>query len=236
MIFICFAGETRNTIVRTIIYHLEKLSIPYWYDNYNLILGDKKDKEIFHNGLGNSEYAIIVYSKKFFNNDSAQAEEKEIRRLYRNNMIDVFPILYGIKPNDFPECSKKFVTNIIYNEITESEELYYTLNQIIVKIFKKQYNIELNKRFNFYNLNVTLKDAYLNSLLKIYNNLPFEKINERILLLNCIFQYLLINKVIKIGDVEYKVFTYLIEKLNFCLDYDFKETEILSLIIYHYLQ
>ena len=151
MIFICFSGEERYSIVKNIIYHLGNFKIDYWYDNYNLLLGDVKRKEIIENGIYKSDYAIIIYSDSFFKHPSCVEEEQIILDLHKNNKIQIFPILYNITFKDLPINTKTYLENIIYNEIYDSSNIYLTLNQIFVRILKDKYRLIQNRKFKFNN-------------------------------------------------------------------------------------
>lgn len=237
MIFICFSGEERYSIVNNIIYHLENFNIKYWYDNYNLILGDNKRKEIFENGIKKSEYSIIIYSQNFFNHPSSIEEERFILDLHRNNKIKIFPILYKIKLSELPITTSQYLENIIYNEIEDSTNLYLTVNQILISILKDKYNLLNNLKFKFKeNYSNNLKDKFLKEEFIFLENIDEKELNHKIIILKIIFDYLFfIKKIIKENDCEYKIFNYLIKKINYNLTYDFKELELMSIIINHYI-
>lgn len=236
MIFICFSGEERYSIVKNIIYHLGNFKIDYWYDNYNLLLGDVKRKEIIENGIYKSDYAIIIYSDSFFKHPSCVEEEQIILDLHKNNKIQIFPILYNITFKDLPINTKTYLENIIYNEIYDSSNIYLTLNQIFVRILKDKYRLIQNRKFKFNNDYLKkVDDVFIKKELEFFLNINEQELNYKIITLKIIFDYLYYNKkVINNKDLEYKMFTYLIKKINYNLSYDFKEIELMSLIIYYY--
>lgn len=237
MIFICFSSEVRYSVVNNIIYHLENFNIKYWYDNYNLTLGDNKRKEIFENGIKKSEYAIIVYSQDFFNHPSSVEEEKFILNLHQKKQIKIFPILYKVKLNDLQITTKEYLEDVIYNEIEDSSNLYLTVNQILISALKDKYNLNYNLKFKFTKEFVSdLKDEFLKNELIFLENIDEKEINHKIVVFKIIFDYLfLVKKIINQNDTEYKIFNYLIKKINYNLTYNFKEIELISIIINHYI-
>lgn len=237
MFFICFDGDHRNTIVKNIIYHFDNFKIKYWYDNYNLLLGDNKKQEIFNNGINKSKYAIIIYTKEFFTHPSSVAEESYLLNLYLENKIRLLPILYNIDLNSLPIKTRDVIENIIYNVIDDSSNLYLTLNQIFIIILKEKLGINLNTRFDLKNVSLIEKDCFIRSQMDLFKSMDeFEK-NMKIVILKCIYDYMYYSKKYSIhkSDSEHKIFTYLINKIHFRLEYDFKEIELLSLVIFNYL-
>ena len=237
MIFICFSGEERYTIVQNLIYHLDNFKLKYWYDNYNLTLGDCKRQEIFINGLNKSRYAIIIYSDNFHRHPSSVEEENYILERFQKNEIRIFPILYKIKFPDLPSKTKQYLENIIYNEIDDSSNLYSSLNQIIISILKEINGLCCNKPFSFSNeFLIKIPDNFLRTELNFFIELDARELNFKIAILKIIFDYLYIVKhIVNESEMEYKIFTYLVEKMNYNLTYNFKEIEILSIIIFHYI-
>lgn len=237
MIFICFSGDVRMNIVKNLIYHLNNFKLDYWYDNYNLTLGDNKSKEIFKNGIDKSKYVIIVYSNNFFDHKSSVEEEKYILSLLKKEKIKIYPLLYKIKISELPLKSKKYLQNIIYNEIDDSTNLYYSLNQILISILKSKYNFQYNKRFELdRKILSNIEDEFIKSQLNLYFDLDEFSKNNKTIILKVIFDYLYyVKKIVSDAEQEYNIFSYLIKKINYNLTYDFKEIELLTIILNHYL-
>lgn len=237
MIFISFSGEERYTVVKNLIYHLDNFNLEYWYDNYNLTLGDIKRQEIFSNGIDKSQYAIIIYSKNFHHHPSAVEEEKYIFDLFQKKQLKIFPILYKVKFQELPSNTRQYLENIIYNEIDDSSNLYLTLNQILIRILKEKNNLHYNQKFKFTNdFSQKIPDEFLKKELEFFIALEEQELNLKIVTLKIIFDYLfLIKNIIHEQDFECKIFTYLIQKINYSLKYNFKEIEILSVITFHYI-
>jgi len=101
---------------------------------------------------------------------------------------------------------------------------------------KDKYRLIQNRKFKFNNDYLKkVDDVFIKKELEFFLNINEQELNCKIITLKIIFDYLYYNKkVINNKDLEYKMFTYLIKKINYNLSYDFKEIELMSLIIYYY--
>ena len=91
MIFLCFSGRDRMTIVQSVLYHLKQYGLPVWYDNYEYILGDNKETN-YMAGIDASPYAIVIFSSDFIHSPGAIEELEYIAHQYWERKINVFTI------------------------------------------------------------------------------------------------------------------------------------------------
>lgn len=227
MIFLCFSGKDRMTIVRSILYHLKNYGLDVWYDNYRYILGDNKNLG-YTQAITHSKYAIIVFSKNFPNSLGALEEFNIIKKQYDNNQIHIFPIFYNIAVDEIPQ-KYYWLTDLIYNELTEETGSLLTCNQILCK-----YLIDIIQQNNFKTLDILLKenliaDQYLKELLINYQLVISSNINCKLTFLSCALLY--INQQIKLPQYIEKSSKFLMQVIKLGLNYNFKEIDILEYLI-----
>ena len=73
MIFLCFSGKDRKTIVNSIRYHLESYGLNVWYDNHQYIIGDDKVLN-YTQSIKQCPYAIVINSENFIDSPGAIEE------------------------------------------------------------------------------------------------------------------------------------------------------------------
>ena len=101
MIFLCFSGKDRHTIIQSILYHIENYGLKIWYDNHQYLLGDRKiDK--YTSAILSSKYAIVVFSNNFLDSPGAIEELEIIKEQYVNGKIYIFPVFYNISALEVP--------------------------------------------------------------------------------------------------------------------------------------
>lgn len=227
MIFLCFSGKDRYTIVQSILYHLKNYGLEIWFDNHEYILGDHKTRK-YTQAIINSKYTIVILSKYFWNSEGAIEELEVIKKQFENNKIHIFPILYKIKACDVP---KKFqwLTELIYNELDDSTGTILTCNQILCKVLKDY--IDSNE---YYSLEYFLKDdtfeyIFLKQIINSYNEIVEENHVCKITLLYTIYLY--ISEQIDIPKNIYKAINYIFKTTKLNINYNFKEIVIMEYLI-----
>lgn len=185
MIFLCFSSKDRYTIAESILYHLRNYGLRVWYDYHILILGDDKIRENILNGVHKSKYVIFILSPNFYDCECGNMELNEIKKLYDANKIHIFPILYNVTAKDLPS-EYLWITNLIYNELSQNTESLPTCNQIICQILKDEIK---NKNYLFFEEIISSFD-YVNKLIKIYKFLDNDNINAKLTILYCIYKFI----------------------------------------------
>lgn len=241
MIFLCFSGRARHTIVKSIRFHLENYGLNLWYDNHRYILGDEK-KTALNSAINSSNYAVIVICEDFFNSPGALEELEIVEKRYLDNSITIFPIFYKTKATELP-VSYQWLNELIYNELDESTGSLLTCNQILSK-----YLTDIIANSNYFTFNdIITKREYcslvgiptyfnvINELLTTYDNICHSNLNSRMAILYSIYILLIeysqsfcpkpLQKVLS------KSTKYIFSSYKFELSHDFKEILIFEDII-----
>lgn len=220
MIFLCFSGRDRMTIVQSVLYHLKKYGLSVWYDNHEHILGDNKDTN-YMIGIDESPYAVVIFSSDFIHSPGAIEELEYIACKYRERKIHVFPIFYNIKSDLIPEPFK-WLCDLIYNELDETTGTLLTCNQIVSKIMMDQLQSQKYTSIDEFVQNSSGLPPYLLKLLDTYQEILPINLNSRLTLLYSIFIYL--QTKILVPSYLKKTVQYLFTITRLDLRYNFKET------------
>ena len=224
MVFLCFSGHDRMTIVKSILYHLKKYGIDVWYDNHNYILGDNKENK-YRDAIQSSRYAIIIFSKYFPDSPGAIEELEVIEKQHRAGLIHVFPIFYQISASAIPD-KYSWLCELIYNELDESTGSLLTCNQIVSKVFDdilKQCSIKTVEEVLQFG---TSKSLFVERMLESYFDIIPENINSRLTILYSLFTF--IETEINLPTYLRKTVHYLFQNTKLSLEYDFKEITIME--------
>ena len=236
MFFLCFSGQDRMTIVRSVLYHLEKYGIITWYDNHEYVLGDNK-KENYTQAIYNSQYAIVIISRTFSESLGAIEELDIIKQRYESGYLHVFPIFYNILANDVPE-QYQWLCDLIYNELNDSTGSLLTCNQIVCKYYS-----DLLSNCQFHSINDLLQytyemPSYIVKMIENYNEIIPSNTNSRIAFLYSI--YLFFEQNTGLPCYLTKSAHYIFQNTKLDLGYDFKEItlmeEIVCLSANHYIK
>ena len=220
MIFLCFSGCDRMTIVQSVLYHLKKYGLPVWYDNYEHILGDNKDTN-YITGIDASPYAVVIFSPDFIHSPGAIEELEYIACRYRKRKIHVFPIFYNIKADLMPEPFR-WLCALIYNELDETTGTLLTCNQIVSKVMMDQLQNQKYTSIDEFVQNSSGLSPYLIKLLETYQEILPINLNSRLTLLYSIFTYLQTEILVPIYLKKTVQYLFTITRLD--LKYNFKET------------
>lgn len=224
MFFLCFSGRDRMTIVRAILYHLEKFGLDVWYDNHEYILGDNK-KGNYISAIQQSRYAIVIFSKAFPASLGAVEELEVIEERYNAGLLHVFPIFYEFSASTVPR-EFKWLSDMIYNELDESTGTLLTCNQIVCKYF-----IDLIEQCKFKSLEDMIEQRaslpfFVIKMVENYYDIIPANINSRLTILYSIFLFL--ETEIHLPKHLTKTVHYLFQNTKLALEYDFKEITLME--------
>jgi len=136
--FICHASEDKAAIARPLAETLRIHGLKIWYDEFPLKIGDSLSGKI-DEGLANSDYGIIIVSKKFFEKNWPQ---EEFHALHNKQIISrrkvILPIWHDITKEEVlmhsPLLADKFaqingekipiIAFNLYKEIKGIERIY----------------------------------------------------------------------------------------------------------------
>ncbi len=103
--FICHASEDKEAVARPLAEALRTHGLRIWYDEFSLKTGDSLSGKIDY-GLTNSEYGIIIVSKKFFEKNWPQEEYHAIKTKQVNlNKRIILPVWHEISREEVQKHS-----------------------------------------------------------------------------------------------------------------------------------
>ena len=224
MIFLCFSGRDRMTIVQSVLYNLKQYGINLWYNNYQYILGDNKIIG-YEKAIRTSKYAIVIIGLDFENSHGALEELAIIKQQYIKKEMHIFPIFYNRKASSLPS-QYQWLSDLIYNELDTSTGSLLTCNQILCKILEDYID---NKKYD--SIETLIKEnkicsAYLVKLIELYAKIVPENYNARICILQCIIIY--IKEKIELPKIIRYSLKRFIDITSLGLSYNFKEEIILK--------
>lgn len=189
MIFICLSSKDRN-LVESIVYHLKNLALPVWYDRHEILMSEDRDYKNFIEGISNKKYSIVIFSKNAMESQYVNEELKLIKKMHTNKKMNIFVLFYDINPNELPE-KYKWMTTLVYKEITNETGTLSACNHIICKISKNE--ILEKKMRNFNDIIKMSNNKYIVKMLNTYFEVDGNNFNARITLIYSIYQYILCN-------------------------------------------
>ncbi|MBS9782940.1 MAG: toll/interleukin-1 receptor domain-containing protein [Pasteurella sp.] len=194
MLFFCFSSKDRHTIVESILYHISNYAIPLWYDRQQMLLGDQRDYKNFEEGVGKSDYALIILSKNSIASICAREEIDLIENKYNNGLMTVFPIFYNLIAKDVPP-ELQWMTELVYKELDDTIDTIGTCNHIICRILLDELNkYQIRSIDQFINrFNNISAYSYLVTLLKSYNTISEKNISARITIIFSACKYIMCN-------------------------------------------
>jgi len=230
MIFLCFSGKERLTIVRSILYHLKNYGLKVWFDNHEYILGDEKVSN-YTKAIIESKYAIVVYSNNFDESPGALEELEVIYKRYQEGNIHIFPILYNILATEV-SIKHIWLCDLIYNELTDKTGSLLTCNQIIDKYLTDL--IITTNCFSFSMLKNLLTETnndttFLKEMLDAYHNTSQFNINCRVAILYSIFLFVKSRQAMP--TLLEATARYIFNTTKLDINYEFKEIHILESVI-----
>jgi len=98
-LFISYASEDKDSIVKPLVTWLVRLGVDVWYDEFELTVGDSLSRSI-DKGLLNCRYGLVVLSPAFF---AKRWTEYELRGLIAKEIETgkvVLPIWWGVTKQD----------------------------------------------------------------------------------------------------------------------------------------
>lgn len=192
MIFFCFSSKDRHAIVESIFYHITNYGLPVWYDRQKMLMGNQRDFMNFDEGVGKSNYAVIVLSPNSINSICAREEIELIRTRHNMDEIYVFPIFYELKAADVPD-EFRWMTRLVYKELTSSTDSVSACNHIICKFLMDEldnYRIKSIDEFvRFCQDQPTY--SYIREMIQAYVAISDQNHDAKIALLYAACQYLL---------------------------------------------
>lgn len=224
MIFLCFSGKDRFTIVSSIRHHLKNYGLDVWYDYHQYILGDDK-VETYVRAIYSCQYAIVVFSPNTINSMGELEEIKIIKDRYDRKKIHVFPIFYNYDTDEIPN-EHSWLCKLIYNKLGNGTRSLPTCNQIVCKILDDF--IKENCYMGISDIKVNIdQSSYIYSLINIYGQTASSNLNTRISILYCLILY--VKRYVIVPNIS-KSAEYLFSAIKLNIKNDFKEILIMEKI------
>lgn len=229
-LFICFSSKDRYDIVQPVVYHLKNYGIDVWYDRYEMVMGDDRQKKNIQEGAEKCKYALIILSSNTINSLCATEEIEILKSRYYKGEVVIFPVLYELKPYEIPS---KFgwVGNLIFKEVNNTSGTLEICNHIACKITN---DILDNCRYR------TIKEIVSSSLplpnsvtalLDKYTKIDNANLNSRVTLLYATYLIIIESNKITIDslcEVPIKVFERLFTETLLNLKVDYRELWLLE--------
>lgn len=105
-LFISYASEDKDKVVRPLVKFLEQLSVSIWYDEYQLRMGDSLRRSIDH-GLAHSKYGLVIISPDFLRKEWTQYELDSLTAREMKGGKIILPIWHKVSKNELLEISPK---------------------------------------------------------------------------------------------------------------------------------
>ena len=136
-VFISHASADKEDYVDLLVMSVKLLGVNVFYDKDSISWGDNW-KQVILNGTANSEFAIIVISKNFFDREWTEKELDEfLHRQNESGQKIVLPLLLGISVDDmktkYPNLSE---IQCISADKLSREEVVILLAREIIKRFR----------------------------------------------------------------------------------------------------
>jgi len=97
--FICHASEDKDKFVRELVKKLKEKGLNVWYDEFTIEVGDSLLKRI-DEGLLQSKYGIVIFSKAFFDKKWTEKELSGLSALEERDEKKVLPVWLDVDMND----------------------------------------------------------------------------------------------------------------------------------------
>jgi hypothetical protein len=135
-VFISHASEDKDSIARPLAERLQQKGLRVWYDEQNVKWGTRLLISI-DEGLRNSKYGIVIFSKNFFKKEWTQRELEGLFALMLATGRDlILPIRHGITQKELTMLAPMFAD--IFNK--SSDEGIDNLVKEVCKIMKSEPN------------------------------------------------------------------------------------------------
>jgi len=97
--FICHASEDKDTFVRKLAEELTEKGFRIWYDEFTITVGDSLLGKI-NEGLLQSKYGIVIFSKAFFDKQWPKRELEGLVALEEEGQKKILPVWLNVKRDD----------------------------------------------------------------------------------------------------------------------------------------
>ena len=130
-VFVSHASEDKEEFVKPLVVALEASGYKVWYDEFTLKVGDSLRRSI-DNGLSNSRYGIVVFSKAFFDKEWTQYELDGLVNREMNGHKVILPIWHLVTKNQVQNYSPSLADKkAINSSLSTIEEIVEQLGEVL---------------------------------------------------------------------------------------------------------
>ena len=121
-VFISYASEDKIEFVKPLAKKLRDRGVKVWYDDFEIKLGDSISKSI-DKGLINSNFCLLILSKKFLSKDWTDYELKSIINKEVNGKKVILPIWHNISKDELKTYSLYLADKFALSSTMDENEL-----------------------------------------------------------------------------------------------------------------
>ena len=130
-VFVSHASEDKEEFVKPLVEALEASGYKVWYDEFTLKVGDSLRRSI-DNGLSNSRYGIVVFSKAFFDKQWTQYELDGLVNREMNGHKVILPIWHLVSKDQVQNYSPSLADKkAINSSLSTIEEIVEQLGEVL---------------------------------------------------------------------------------------------------------
>ncbi len=191
MILLCFSSEDGQEPSRELLRYMERFEIPVLYDPESFPEETDYDPKGLKSRLNKARYAIVLITQSSVLSTCVQEEIHQLSIRYQNKSIRIFPVLYGIRPQELPQKWQYF-TRMMYYETKEESGIYSICGHILCHILMdelEKYPFTEMQTFILQNQDVPLM-SYPVSLLNAYSTVDDNNQKAKISLLYALYVYI----------------------------------------------
>ena len=131
--FVSHATEDKEEFVKPLVEALQSAGYSIWYDEFTLKVGDSLRRSI-DDGLKNSKYGIVVFSKAFFEKNWTQYELDGLLTKEMDGHKVLLPIWHMVSKNQVQQYSPSLADKVAINSsLSTVDEIVVQLSEVFIE-------------------------------------------------------------------------------------------------------
>jgi hypothetical protein len=120
-VFVSYATEDKDEVVRPLVEALQEQGLKVWYDEFELRIGDSLRRKI-DKGLAHSRFGVVVFSKLFFNKGWTNYElDGLVTRAVTGDQV-LLPIWHNVTKKEVVDYSASLADKVARSTSTHTVE------------------------------------------------------------------------------------------------------------------
>lgn len=156
-VFLSHASEDKDTLVRPLAQHLEKMGLCIWYDEFMLRPGDSLRRSI-DKGLGLSRLGVVILSQSFFKKEWPQKELDALVSQEATGGQRIIPVWHNLTREEVAKYSPLLADRIAISTVIGVQSLAWAIRSKVIAVQSRQLTDE------FLSLGWQTKNALLESV------------------------------------------------------------------------